>query len=127
MFGIFVAVNGMLQHCNVKMRFGFLNWIFATAELHRWHHSKKLEESNTNFGNNIILWDILMGTRFCPSDRLPHSEIGLPDGTNFPETYWGHILTPLNWEEIRYDGTTSNKIKEKIIEDSALLEVDKSV
>src|SRR5690606_14173928 len=45
------AFVGMLTHCNVEMRFGppgifSLSWWFNTPELHRWHHSRRLRESN---------------------------------------------------------------------------------
>ena len=46
------AYIGLLTHCNVEMRFGPLNWIFNTPGLHRWHHSKKPEEGNANYGEN---------------------------------------------------------------------------
>ena len=104
MFSIFVSVNGQLQHCNIKMRCGLFNWIFATSDLHRWHHSILIEQSNSNYGNNVVLWDILLGTRFLPKQvGITHDHIGLPAGTDFPDNYWGHVMAPFNWEKIRYD------------------------
>ncbi len=104
MFSLFVAVNGQLQHCNINMRCGIFNWIFATPDLHRWHHSVEIPESNNNYGNNVILWDILLGTRFLPKEiTINHNHIGLPSGTNFPESYWGHLMVPFDWENVRFD------------------------
>ncbi|MGK0387788.1 MAG: sterol desaturase/sphingolipid hydroxylase (fatty acid hydroxylase superfamily) [Maribacter sp.] len=104
MFSVFVSVNGQLQHCNIRMRCSIFNWIFATADLHRWHHSIEIAESNSNYGNNVVLWDILFGTRFLPSKvTMEHDRIGLPPGTAFPETFWGHVMAPFRWENIRYD------------------------
>ncbi len=104
MFSIFVAVNGQLQHCNIKMRCGIFNWIFATSDLHRWHHSIEIAESNSNYGNNVVLWDILLGTRFLPEQVvMEHDHIGLPHGTDFPDTYIGQLMVPFNWEKVRYD------------------------
>lgn len=102
LFAIFVSVHGMVQHSNVKMRCGILNWVFATPELHRWHHSQVIEESNSNYGNNVIFWDVLFGTRFFPKKEGPFV-IGLPDGTNFPRTFWGHMKAPFMWSKIRHD------------------------
>lgn len=65
------AFIGMLTHCNVAMRFGPLSWIFNTPELHRWHHSRKLSEGNTNYGENVMLWDHVFGTFFNPARRPP--------------------------------------------------------
>lgn len=66
---VFYAVNGFFQHCNIDVRLGILNYVVSGPELHRWHHSWRPRESNHNYGNNLIVWDLLFGTRFLPSDR----------------------------------------------------------
>ena len=97
---LFTAVHGMFQHCNVDIRLGPLNWFFSMAELHRWHHSKHLEEANTNYGANIIWWDIVFRSRFLPSDREPPTEIGIASLPNFPGGYWAQLLSPFRWHAI---------------------------
>jgi sterol desaturase/sphingolipid hydroxylase (fatty acid hydroxylase superfamily) len=105
MLGIWVAVHGLYQHCNVDLRLGPLNYIFSMAELHRWHHSRVLEEANANYGNNIILWDLVFGTFYWPQDRQPSSHIGLSDHPNFPTEYWGQVMSPFRWHSSRHDGS----------------------
>ncbi|MDH3202758.1 MAG: sterol desaturase family protein [Myxococcales bacterium] len=97
---LFTAVHGMFQHCNVDIRLGPLNWFFSMAELHRWHHSKHVEEANTNYGANIIWWDIVFRSRFLPKDRPPPAEIGIESLPDFPTSYWGHLLSPVRWRAI---------------------------
>lgn len=101
---LFTAVHGMFQHANVDIRLGPLNWFFSMAELHRWHHSKHLEEANTNYGANLICWDIVFRSRFLPSDREPPTEIGIEALPNFPRGYWAHILSPFRWKKIEEAG-----------------------
>ena len=101
---LFTAVHGMFQHANLDIRLGPLNWFFSMAELHRWHHSKHLEEANTNYGANIILWDIVFGSRFLPSDRLPPKEIGIEALPEFPRGYWAHLLSPVRWKQVQETG-----------------------
>ena len=60
------SVNGFYQHSNVHLRPGLLNYIFSTAELHRWHHSKMLQEANHNYSNTTIIWDMVFGTYYRP-------------------------------------------------------------
>lgn len=96
---LFTAIHGLFQHCNIDIRLGPLNWFFSMAELHRWHHSKRLEEANTNYGANLILWDIVFGSRYLPRDREPPTEIGIEALPNFPGGYWAHLLTPLRWKQ----------------------------
>jgi sterol desaturase/sphingolipid hydroxylase (fatty acid hydroxylase superfamily) len=97
---LFTAIHGLFQHCNVDVRLGPLNWFFSMAELHRWHHSKRLAEANTNYGANIILWDIVFGSRFLPRGEQPPVEIGIEALPDFPKGYWAHLTSPLRWKEI---------------------------
>ena len=66
---VFFAINGFFQHSNCLVRLGPLNYVVSGPELHRWHHSEYIEESDRNFGNNLIVWDLLFGTRLLPDDR----------------------------------------------------------
>jgi sterol desaturase/sphingolipid hydroxylase (fatty acid hydroxylase superfamily) len=100
LFGLVSAVHGLFQHANLVLHLGPLNWIFSMAELHRWHHSRVLEESNTNYGQNLIVWDIVFGTRYLPQDREPPDDIGLAGPSGFPMDYWGQLLSPIRWRAI---------------------------
>ena len=86
------ASNGFLQHANIQFRFGPLNYLIGTAELHRWHHSQRPEESNANYGNNVIIWDVLFGTWFLPKDRNINT-LGLLEA-DYPKTFLGLLGAP---------------------------------
>jgi ornithine lipid hydroxylase len=101
LYTVWAGVHGIFQHCNIRLRLGPLNYVFSMAELHRWHHSRVLEEANTNFGNNIIFWDLVFGTFFHPRDRQPPIEVGLSgDGLDFPSDYVGQLLSPIRWKQL---------------------------
>lgn len=87
------AFIGILTHCNVEMRFGFLNYIFNTPGLHRWHHSMDLREGNKNYGENLILWDLLFGTHFN-EPRRPPADIGIKDP--MPASFTGQLIQPFS-------------------------------
>jgi sterol desaturase/sphingolipid hydroxylase (fatty acid hydroxylase superfamily) len=70
-------------HANLNWSPGRLRLIFTTPVLHRWHHTKSDEGGNRNFGAIFSFWDILFGTYYCPSDRLP--EIYGIDQENFTQ------------------------------------------
>lgn len=62
---VFVAFrisNVYLNHSNLPLRSGLYGLVFTTAEWHSLHHSLKREESDTNFGCTVILWDRVFGT-----------------------------------------------------------------
>lgn len=88
----FTSVNGLLQHANVDFRTGLLDRFLATATMHRWHHSPNMAESNSNFGSNLIVWDLLFGTRLKPAHREPR-EVGLPD-LHVPTNVLAHLSVP---------------------------------
>jgi len=94
LMSVFTGVNGMLQHANIDMRHGVLNHVFATADLHRWHHATRREDSDTNFGSNLILWDWVFRTRHLPEDREIR-DVGLPD-LDLPENFLHHLASPFN-------------------------------
>lgn len=85
------AFIGMLTHCNIEMRFGVLSYMFNTPALHRWHHSKKLREGNTNYGENLMLWDLLFRTFFNP-DRRPPVKIGIRE--DMPRGFLAQLAWP---------------------------------
>lgn len=99
-FALATSVLGYLQHSNVRVALGPLNYVFSMAELHRWHHAKNLAEANTNFGSNLILWDLVFGSFFWPRDRRPPEDIGIPALEAFPRTYWGQLASPFRWRKI---------------------------
>jgi sterol desaturase/sphingolipid hydroxylase (fatty acid hydroxylase superfamily) len=74
--GAVTAFIGLLTHCNIDVRTGALDWILSTPRLHRWHHSRVLAEGNTNYGENLVLWDQVLGTYFNPP-RPSSIDIGI--------------------------------------------------
>ena len=82
---------GIMTHCNIAMRFGWLSYVFNTPELHRWHHSKDLREGNKNYGENIVLWDLLFATYFN-ENRRPPVDIGIRDA--MPSRFRDQVAWP---------------------------------
>lgn len=101
LYFVFYAINGFFQHSNIKLRYGLLNYVISSAELHRWHHSRIPDESNTNFGNNVIVWDLLFGTRFLPDERTV-GELGLKN-RHYPGRFVDQLITPFTGGITDYD------------------------
>lgn len=71
LFGAGAAVGGsylllltlaFLAHSNLDLNSKVIGWLFTTNRHHIHHHSVKIDESNTNFGCAVILWDRVFGT-----------------------------------------------------------------
>ena len=92
LYYIAYAANGFFQHCNIHLRYGPLNYIVGSAETHRWHHSRVPRESNANYGNTVIVWDLVFGTWFLPKDR-DIQDLGLQE-RDYPKTFLGMMRAP---------------------------------
>ncbi len=86
------AVNGFFQHSNLRLRYGWLNYVVGSAETHRWHHARDPKTACCNFGNTTIVWDLLFGTWYLPTAG-PVDDIGIMDAT-YPKGFWAQMLTP---------------------------------
>ncbi|MFZ4766103.1 MAG: sterol desaturase family protein [Roseimicrobium sp.] len=87
------AFVGILTHCNVRMKFGWLNYLFNTPGLHRWHHSKDVREGNKNYGENLMLWDLIFGTFYDDATRPHPDELGMKHA--MPKSFFGQLAMPL--------------------------------
>jgi ornithine lipid hydroxylase len=86
------SIKGFYQHSNVDVKLGWLNYLISGPELHRWHHSMQIAESNTNYGNNLIIWDLLFRTFFHPP--LQHvKQLGLLN-RDYPMDFIAQLQTP---------------------------------
>lgn len=62
-----VILNGLalFNHGNIRLPLGLdrvLRLLVVTPDMHRVHHSVEDDETNSNFGFNLSLWDRLFGT-----------------------------------------------------------------
>ncbi|MBN8953733.1 MULTISPECIES: sterol desaturase family protein [unclassified Rhizobium] len=96
--GAVTAFMGILTHCNVDMRTGVFDYIFSTPRLHRWHHSKDIREGNTNYGENVVVFDLLFGTYFNP-DRPSSTDIGIRG--EIAKGFLGQLAQPFSKEGVR--------------------------
>lgn len=96
-----VQVYGIFSHCGADMRGGWLNYIFVTPEVHRWHHSILVPEGHkfsVNYGVEFSFWDVLFGTYYLPQKdgvRQPPERLGHPGGMPDEPNYLRLLLVPL--------------------------------
>jgi ornithine lipid hydroxylase len=89
---VLTAHIGIFTHCNVEMKDRWISWIFNTPTLHRWHHSPRLDEGNMNYGETVMIWDIIFGTFYHPN-RRPATDIGLNSG-EMPKSFRAQLKWP---------------------------------
>ncbi|HET9734307.1 MAG TPA: sterol desaturase family protein [Burkholderiales bacterium] len=83
LFEILLNATSMFNHSNVRIPSALelaLRWLVVTPDMHRVHHSIERDETNSNFGFNLPLWDRLFGT-YRAQPRAGHEAmtIGIPE------------------------------------------------
>lgn len=100
MSGAISSVLATITHMNVDFRFGWLNYIIGTNQIHRWHHSNNIDEAK-NF-SIFMLWDHLFGTFVYPQGRSRPAQMGLFNEQFYPLHHYGRqLLVPLTWKRMK--------------------------
>ncbi|MEA2488762.1 MAG: hypothetical protein QOH21_554 [Acidobacteriota bacterium] len=88
---VFVSFHAVYIHANVRHRWPYLRWIFATPEFHHWHHTSDEEGIDKNFAVFLSVIDVIFRTAHLP-DHWPQRY----GTTKFqpPETYLGQLAYP---------------------------------
>lgn len=83
--GAFSIWNGTLNHSNLPLKsMPVYDWFFSVAEQHHAHHALELDQSNSNYGCMIILWDRLFGT-YCGDTDIGQIGAGKAVPLTIPE------------------------------------------
>src|SRR5580698_1336750 len=68
---IFISVQSVLIHSNIKMNVGWLRYVIVTTQFHHWHHASDAEAIDKNYTAHTPIFDLLFGTWHLPKDRWP--------------------------------------------------------
>lgn len=94
-----LSVWGIFSHCGGDVRGGWLNYVVATPEVHRWHHTCEVPEGygySVNYGVEFSFWDLLFGTYYLPKEngQPVRPNIGHPGGLPDETSYLKVLLMP---------------------------------
>lgn len=70
-FALLYQWQSLLIHANTRLKFGWLENIFASPRFHHWHHANHPEAFDRNFAGQFSFIDRLLGTLHMPADRYP--------------------------------------------------------
>ncbi len=96
---VFEAIlNGMAQfsHSNIKLPLWLdrtLRWVLVTPDMHRIHHSVERNETDSNYGFNLSIWDRFFGSYIENGIRpQPEIDIGVPQYRKPEEVSFGKLM-----------------------------------
>lgn len=96
-FAVFIQL--LVQHSNVDIKTGWLKHVYASAEVHRYHHLKG-RDGDVNFALFFSLWDHWLGTFHYPAQalRLTDRNLGIGNEPDYPVDYWGQLKRPFRFQ-----------------------------
>ena len=74
----------------------YLRYLVITPNVHRLHHSLDFKESNANFGQILIIWDVLFGSyQSRPNNELTKMKCGIDEKQRPPSfKFWPLVTNP---------------------------------
>jgi sterol desaturase/sphingolipid hydroxylase (fatty acid hydroxylase superfamily) len=95
-FEILLNASSLFTHGNVRLPpelDRILRQVLVTPDMHRVHHSVRREETDSNYGFNLSVWDRLFGT-YRAQPRAGHDgmTIGLPEFRGPRDQRLGRLL-----------------------------------
>ena len=109
--GLLGRVIGRFQHTNMDVIVGPFDYIFSTPKNHRYHHSKSHKIGHSNYGGDVIFWDILFGTFYLPKGEEPSDEIGIEEMPNYPKTWLGLMCAPFIYGKLKREAEAMREPK----------------
>jgi sterol desaturase/sphingolipid hydroxylase (fatty acid hydroxylase superfamily) len=135
---LFYAITGYIQHSNLDIKLGWMDYIIASGETHRFHHDSNLSASKCNYANNFVLFDLLFKTfKRNPGEKNPvvgmnskNTPIGVIEETQYPISHFKDEFFQLILKNIM-ESVAGEKVKQlqaatndpKAIQNSRLLEI----
>jgi sterol desaturase/sphingolipid hydroxylase (fatty acid hydroxylase superfamily) len=92
---LFTLAVGHLNHANLYLPLGPLQYVFNSPQMHIWHHSEELPKGRfgVNYGLTLSVWDYLFGTVWMPKNGRD-IRLGFPNLGKFPKRFWGQLWYP---------------------------------
>ena len=93
---ILVGLQAVLAHANLRLDFGWLEYVLVTPRYHHWHHARHAGYVDANYAIHLPLVDMLMGTfRLPPRGQWP-GEYGVMTLETVPRGFWAQARMPLS-------------------------------
>jgi len=96
-FTVFTSSNGLIQHANLDMKCGWVNYILSSPNMHHIHHHREIKYSDGNYGSNTMIWDLIFKSWIYTDELRLNKDIGLPKTVSWKESYIDHLKMPFDW------------------------------
>ena len=92
---ILVGIQAVLAHANLRIHFGWLEYVLVTPRYHHWHHARHVDYMDVNYAIHLPVVDMLMGTFKRPPANTWPDEYGVMTLETVPTGIVAQTLMPL--------------------------------
>ncbi|HET8819348.1 MAG TPA: sterol desaturase family protein [Xanthomonadaceae bacterium] len=92
---ILVGIQAVVAHANLRLEFGWLEYVLVTPRYHHWHHARDGAYVDANYAIHLPLVDMLMGTFRRPPRGTWPPEYGVMEPETVPTGFWAQAWMPL--------------------------------
>jgi len=92
---VLVGIQAVLAHANLRLNFGWLEYLIVAPRYHHWHHARAEAYADTNYAIHLPLVDMLMGTFRRPKSGQWPDEYGVMELESVPLGFWPQTWMPL--------------------------------
>lgn len=92
---ILVGVQAVLAHANLRINFGWLEYVLVTPRYHHWHHARHADYMDVNYAIHLPLVDMLMGSFKRPPANTWPDEYGVMKLETVPTGIVAQTMMPL--------------------------------
>jgi lathosterol oxidase len=108
---VLVGVQAVLAHANLRLDFGWLEYVICSPRYHHWHHARDEAYVDANYAIHLPLIDMLMGTFRRPPPGTWPQEYGVMELESVPSGFWAQHAMPFGKRQAfeRYVGGDEGK------------------
>jgi len=107
---ILVGVQAVLAHANLRVNFGWLEYLLVVPRYHHWHHARHAEYMDVNYAIHLPLVDMIMGTFKRPPAGAWPDEYGVMKLETVPRGIWAQALMPLGSRKTFVDHVGADRV-----------------
>ena len=91
---VLVGIQAVVAHANMRLDFGWLEYLIVTPRYHHWHHARDEAYVDRNYAIHLPLIDMLMGTFKRPPAGTWPEEYGVMEPQSVPRGFWAQFKAP---------------------------------
>ena len=91
---VLVGIQAVLAHVNLRLNFGWLEYLIVTPRYHHWHHARHIDYVDKNYAIHLPLVDMLMGTFKRPPPGAWPDQYGVMDMETVPRGFVPQLISP---------------------------------